>query len=65
MASSNDEAELYARECERLAHLSANPAMRERFFQMSRDWRAVATGEAQAPQPRSSLGKRNLDSPPE
>jgi hypothetical protein len=59
MASFNDEAELYARECERLAHLCADPAMRERFFQMARDWRAVATGDAKAPQPGSSVGKTN------
>jgi len=65
MASLNDEAELYARECDRLAHLSADPAMRERFFLMSRDWRAIATGKAQVPQPRSSSKKRNLGSPAE
>jgi hypothetical protein len=44
------EAENYARECVRLANQSADPAIRERLFQMAREWMAVAMHEEKTPE---------------
>jgi len=49
------EAEGYARECVRLANRSADPAIRERLFQMAREWMAVAMHEEKMPEPKSPL----------
>ena len=40
--TSDREMEDFARECVRLANLTADPQMRERFFQMAREWMAIA-----------------------
>ena len=39
---SDPEMEDFARECVDLANLTADPQMRERFFQMAREWMAIA-----------------------
>jgi len=40
--ASDLEMEDFARECVDLANLTADPQMRERFFQMAREWMAIA-----------------------
>jgi hypothetical protein len=40
--SSDLEMEDFARECVDLANLTSDPQMRERFFQMAREWMAIA-----------------------
>jgi hypothetical protein len=40
--ASDREVEDFARECVGLANLTADPQMRERLFQMAREWMAIA-----------------------
>jgi hypothetical protein len=43
--SPDHELESYASECVRLARLTDDPHIRERLFQMARQWMAVAMDE--------------------
>ena len=52
---SDKDIEGYARECVRLAQLTTDPQIRERLFQMAREWMALATQEENAPEPNSAL----------
>jgi hypothetical protein len=52
---SDKDIEGYARECARLAQLTTDPQIRERLFQMAREWMAVAMQEENAPEPNSAL----------
>ena len=52
---SDKDIEGYARECVRLAQLTTDPQIRERLFQMAREWMAVAMQEENAPEPNSAL----------
>lgn len=52
---SDKDIEGYARECARLALLTTDPQIRERLFQMAREWMAVAMQEENAPEPNSAL----------
>lgn len=52
---SDKDIEGYARECARLAQLTTDPQIRERLFQMAREWMAFATQEENAPEPDSAL----------
>jgi hypothetical protein len=45
MKVTDEECEHYARECVRLANLTADPAIREKLMQMAREWIAVAMHE--------------------
>ena len=40
--ASDPEMEEFARECVHLANLTADPQMRERLFQMAREWMEIA-----------------------
>ena len=56
MASDHDvAADGYARECVRLANLITDPLIRERLFQMAREWMAAAMHEDKTPEPKSPL----------
>jgi hypothetical protein len=46
------EMEDFARECVHLANLTADPQMRERLFQMAREWMEVAMHEPKMPEPK-------------
>jgi hypothetical protein len=60
MAADQDvDAEGYARECVRLANQSADPAIRERLFQMAREWMAVAMHEKKMPEARAPRAHKN------
>ena len=52
---SDKDIESYARECVRLAQLTTDPQIRERLFQMAREWMAVAMQQENAPEPNSAL----------
>ena len=52
---SDKDIEGYARECVRLAQLTTDPQVRERLFQMAREWMALAMQEENAPEPNSAL----------
>jgi hypothetical protein len=52
---SDKDIEGYARECVRLAQLTTDPQVRERLFQMAREWMALAMQEENAPEPDSAL----------
>ena len=52
---SDKDIEGYARECVRLAQLTTDPQIRERLFQMAREWMALAMQEENAPEPNSAL----------
>jgi hypothetical protein len=52
---SDKDIEGYARECARLAQLTTDPQIRERLFQMAREWMAIAMQEENAPEPDSAL----------
>ena len=52
---SDKDIEGYARECVRLAQLTTDPQIRERLFQMAREWMAVAMQEENAPEPKQAL----------
>jgi hypothetical protein len=52
---SDKDIEGYARECARLAQLTTDPQIRERLFQMAREWMALAMQEENAPEPDSAL----------
>jgi hypothetical protein len=52
---SDKDIEGYARECVRLAQLTTDPQIRERLFQMAREWMALAMQEENAPEPDSAL----------
>jgi hypothetical protein len=45
----------YARECVGLANLTVDPAIRERLFQIAREWMAAAMHEDKSPEPKSPL----------
>jgi len=53
--TSDHEMEDFARECVHLANLTADPRMRERLFQMAREWMAMAMHEKKVPEPQFSL----------
>ena len=53
--TSDREMEDFARECVHLANLTADPRMRERLFQMAREWMAMAMHEKKVPEPQFSL----------
>jgi hypothetical protein len=50
--TSDREMEDFARECVRLANLTADPQLRERFFQMAREWMVIAMHEPKMPEPK-------------
>lgn len=52
---SDKDIEGYARECVRLAQLTTDPQIRERLFQMAREWMALAMQEENGPEPDSAL----------
>lgn len=52
---SDKDIEGYARECVRLAQLTTDPQVRERLFQMAREWMALAMQEENGPEPDSAL----------
>jgi hypothetical protein len=52
MTASDKDCEDYARECVRLANLSADETMRERLMQMAREWMAMVMHEAKVPRPK-------------
>jgi hypothetical protein len=52
---SDKDIEGYARECVRLAQLTTDPQIRERLFQMAREWMAVAMQQESALEPNSAL----------
>ena len=52
---SDKDIEGYARACVRLAQLTTDPQIRERLFQMAREWMALAMQEENAPEPDSAL----------
>jgi hypothetical protein len=61
MASDHDiTADGYARECVRLASLITDHLIRERLFQMAREWMAVAMHEEKTPEPKSPLAQDAL-----
>jgi hypothetical protein len=64
MAPDQDvEAKGYARECVRLANRVADPAIRERLFQMAREWMAVAMHEEKMPEADPPLARKDRAPP--
>ena len=46
----------YARDCVRLATLTADEQIREQLMQMAREWMAVAMQEEKVPAPKAAVG---------
>jgi Mn-containing catalase len=59
--TNDTEAEGYARECVRLAHLTPDPLIREQLFQMARDWMHLAMQDIKAPAPRGPYAGARLE----